>query len=70
MPDFFEPHHAYPIDRFPPKSQEDKDELQKFFGSVASPPENVKKLVSFGQVLRSEGIQKLGVYGMCWGECI
>ncbi|XP_006454589.1 hypothetical protein AGABI2DRAFT_114336 [Agaricus bisporus var. bisporus H97] len=67
MPDFFEPHQPYPIERFPPKTQEDKDELQKFFGSIASPSENTKKLISFGQALRSEGIQKLGVYGMCWG---
>lgn len=70
MPDFFEPNHPFPIEKFPPKTSEDKSELQKFFGTTASPPENVKKLVSFGEALRSEGTKKLGVYGFCWGECV
>ncbi|KAF9454996.1 dienelactone hydrolase [Macrolepiota fuliginosa MF-IS2] len=67
MPDFFEPGDPWTFDRFPPKTQGDKDALQKFFGTVASPPANVKKLASFGQALKSEGVQKLGVYGFCWG---
>jgi len=67
MPDMFEPNHPFPVEKFPPKTDEDKAELQKFFGGVASPPENVKKLVSFGQALKSDGIKKLGVYGFCWG---
>jgi len=68
MPDIFEPDHPFPIEKFPPKTNEDKAELQRFFGGVASPPENVKKLLSFSQALRSDGIKKLGVYGFCWGS--
>ncbi len=67
MPDIFEPNHPFPIDKFPPKTKEEKAELQKFFGGVASPPENAKKLLSFGKALRSDGIKRLGVYGFCWG---
>ncbi|KAF5355730.1 hypothetical protein D9756_004028 [Leucocoprinus leucothites] len=67
MPDFFEPDHPFPIEKFPPKTPEEKQELQNFFGTVASPPKNIEKLVSFGQALKSAGAQKLGVYGFCWG---
>jgi dienelactone hydrolase len=68
MPDFFEPDHPFPIEKFPPKTPEAKQELQNFFGTVANPPKNIKKLVAFGEALASTGTRKVGVYGFCWGE--
>ncbi|KXN81106.1 hypothetical protein AN958_06060 [Leucoagaricus sp. SymC.cos] len=67
MPDFFEPDHPFPIGKFPPKAPEEKQELRDFFGGVASPPKNIKKLSRFGSALKSSGAQKVGVYGFCWG---
>ena len=67
MPDFFEAGSAFPVDKFPPKSDQDKEDLQKFFGGIASPPENVKKLTAFGEHIKSQGFQKVGAYGFCWG---
>ncbi|KAJ3575922.1 hypothetical protein NP233_g796 [Leucocoprinus birnbaumii] len=67
MPDFFEPDHPFPIEKFPPKTPEAKQELQDFFGGVASPPKNIEKLVTFGKALKSAGAKQVGVYGFCWG---
>lgn len=68
MPDFFEDGEPWPVEGFPPKTDEDKQKLQDFFGGLASPPANKDKLIAFGKVLRSEGVKSLGVYGFCWGE--
>jgi len=67
MPDFFEPDGPYPVDKYPPKTDQDKADIQAFFGGIASPPANVTKLKSFGQVLKANGAQRIGVYGFCWG---
>jgi len=67
MPDFFEPAAAFPAEKFPPKTDEVKKELQAFFGGPASPPASMKKLVDLGQHLKSKGAKHLGVYGFCWG---
>ncbi|THV06104.1 hypothetical protein K435DRAFT_744436 [Dendrothele bispora CBS 962.96] len=67
MPDFFEPEGPFPIDNFPPTTDEAKQELQNFFGGIANPPETVKKLTAFGELLKSNGAKKIGVYGFCWG---
>ncbi|KAL5534503.1 hypothetical protein ACEPAG_966 [Sanghuangporus baumii] len=67
MPDFFEPDKPYPEDRFPPKSQEDKDSLQAFFAGPAKPEKAVAGLIRVGEELRKQGAQKVGAYGLCWG---
>ena len=67
MPDFFEAGSAFPVDKFPPKTDKDKEDLQNFFGGIASPPKNVEKLTAFGKHLKSERFQKVGAYGFCWG---
>ncbi|KAK0506016.1 hypothetical protein EDD18DRAFT_1121689 [Armillaria luteobubalina] len=67
MPDFFEPDSAFDISRYPPKTDEDKAAVQAFFGSTASPSAAITKLKAFGEALRGNGIQRVGVYGMCWG---
>ncbi|KAL0950700.1 hypothetical protein HGRIS_007477 [Hohenbuehelia grisea] len=67
MPDFFDPAPAFPADNFPPKTDEAKKQLQDFFGGPASPPDTMKKLVAFGNHLKSNGAKRLGVYGFCWG---
>ncbi|KAF5375018.1 hypothetical protein D9758_000097 [Tetrapyrgos nigripes] len=67
MPDFFEPNDAFPLSRFPPKTDEDKQALQDFFGGAANPPETVKKLTAFGEFLKGNGAKKVVVYGFCWG---
>lgn len=68
MPDFFEPDHSFPIEKFPPGTPEQKQELQNFFATVANPSKNTQKLLSFGQALKSAGTRKVGAYGFCWGE--
>ncbi|KAJ7462766.1 hypothetical protein B0H11DRAFT_95314 [Mycena galericulata] len=67
MPDFFEPNAPFPAENFPPTTDEGKKALQDFFGGTANPQANVKKLVAFGQTLKSGGAKKLGAYGFCWG---
>lgn len=67
MPHFFEPDQPFPIEKFPPKTQEQKQELQNFFATVASPSKNTEKLLTFGKELKSAGARKVGVYGFCWG---
>ncbi|KLO20021.1 hypothetical protein SCHPADRAFT_912270 [Schizopora paradoxa] len=67
MPDFFEPNEPFPIDKFPPKSDEDKDDLQRFFAGPAKPEKAVDNLIRFGKSLREDGKIKVGAYGMCWG---
>jgi len=68
MPDFFEPDHPFPIERFPPGTPEQKQEFHNFFATVANPSKNTQKLLSFGEVLKAAGARKVGVYGFCWGE--
>ena len=67
MPDFFEPESAFDISKFPPRHDQDKADLQAFFGGIASPPANTKKLIEFGTYLKSNGAKKVGTYGFCWG---
>jgi dienelactone hydrolase len=68
MIDIFEPHAPFEREKYPPRTDEHKAELQAFFGGVARPDVATEKLVKFGQVLRSEGAKKVGAYGMCWGK--
>ncbi|KAG6837888.1 hypothetical protein H0H93_013041 [Arthromyces matolae] len=67
MPDFFEPNAAFPAEKYPPKSDKDKTDLQDFFGGVANPAAAIEKLNNFGNVLKSTGAKNIAVYGFCWG---
>lgn len=68
MPDFFEPDGPFPSEKYPPKTDQDKADLQDFFAGIASPPIAIKKLTSFGEFLKSKGAKKVAIYGFCWGE--
>jgi dienelactone hydrolase len=67
MPDFFEPDGPFPHDPFPPTTPEGQQALQDFFGTTANPPKNVEKLIVFGNHLKSNGANNVGLYGFCWG---
>ncbi|TFY51985.1 hypothetical protein EVG20_g10752 [Dentipellis fragilis] len=67
MPDFFEPNKPWDAAEFPPKTHAQRAKLQAFFGGIASPQKNVEKLLHVGRALRGEGVQRVGVYGLCWG---
>ena len=67
MPDFFEPDKPFPVEKFPPRSQEDRDAIQAFFAGPAKPERAVDGLIRAGEALRKEGAQKVGAYGLCWG---
>jgi len=67
MPDFFEPDQPFPPEKMPPTCEQDKVDLQAFFGSIARPGVAIGKLKRFGQLLRDEGKEKIGAYGLCWG---
>jgi len=67
MPDFFENGGPWPVDNFPPKTDEDKKKLQEFFGGIASPGDNSTKLADFAKTLKKDGVKWVGTYGFCWG---
>ncbi|KAH9927519.1 Alpha/Beta hydrolase protein [Epithele typhae] len=67
MPDFFENGAPWPVDNFPPTTDEDKQKLQEFFGGLANPGENVKRLLAVADALKKDGVEFIGVYGFCWG---
>jgi dienelactone hydrolase len=66
MPDFFEPADPWPVDNFPPKTDEDKKKLQEFFGGPANPSKSVDKLKNVAEQLRKDGATKVGTFGFCW----
>lgn len=68
MPDFFGEGNTFNIEKFPPKDDNDKKDLQDFFGGVGSPPPAAAKLVDFAHVLKREGFKKIGALGYCWGN--
>ncbi|KAG6885719.1 hypothetical protein C0993_010892 [Termitomyces sp. T159_Od127] len=67
MPHFFEPKGPYPIEKFPPQNEQDKHDLQEFFGGTASPAIAIQKLTDFGTALRNNGAKNVAAYGFCWG---
>ncbi|KAI0733977.1 hypothetical protein C8Q72DRAFT_505666 [Fomitopsis betulina] len=67
MPDFFEPAGAWPQDKFPPKTDEEKARLQQFFGGTANPQNGATKLLKVGQALKQDGAKFVGAFGFCWG---
>jgi len=67
MPDFFGEGKAYPLEKFPAKTEEEKKYFQEFFAGTAGIPASTAKLVDFANVLKSEGFKKVGALGYCWG---
>lgn len=68
MPDFFEPNGPFPPEKYPPKTDQEKADLQAFFGGTASPQKAIKNLTTFGEFLKGNGAQKVVIYGFCWGQ--
>ena len=68
MPDFFGEGSAFGVEKLPPRNEQDKKDLQAFFGGIASPPSNAARLVDFANVLKGEGFKKIGAIGYCWGN--
>ncbi|GBE78460.1 hypothetical protein BKA93DRAFT_870124 [Sparassis latifolia] len=67
IPDFFEPAGPWPLEHFPPKTNEEKAGLQAFFGGPAHPQDSVAKLLTVGRALKADGAKFVGTYGLCWG---
>lgn len=67
MPDFFEGSEPWPLDKFPPTTDEDKKKLQEWFGGFANPANHVPKLAKVGEALKAEGAEFVVAYGYCWG---
>ncbi|KAM6498371.1 Alpha/Beta hydrolase fold [Amanita muscaria] len=67
MPDVFGPNKPFPIEKFPPKTPEQKAELQAFFATTANPSKAIDKIIAFGNDLKAKGRKKIGLYGFCWG---
>ena len=69
MPDFFEPADAWPVDKFPPQTDEEKGKLQQFFGGPANPQNSVTKVLKVSEALKQDGAKFVGAFGFCWGKC-
>lgn len=70
MPDFFGAADAepFPLEKFPPSSDEDKAALQDFFAGPADPARNRDALARIGRELRKAArVKRVGAYGVCWG---
>lgn len=67
MPDFFEPDPPFPSENYPPANDEQKAQLQAFFGGPAKIDKAVANVQKVGQALKGSGVTQLGVYGLCWG---
>ncbi|THH07137.1 hypothetical protein EW145_g3599 [Phellinidium pouzarii] len=68
MPDFFEGSAPFPLSKFPPQTDADKNALQAFFAGPAQPEKNIKALVRVGTALRADpDVKRIGAYGLCWG---
>ena len=67
MPDFFEGDKPWPVDRFPPSTDEDKKKFQEWFGGFANPANHIPKLIKVAQAVKEEGAEFVLGYGYCWG---
>ncbi|KAJ3556318.1 hypothetical protein NM688_g2094 [Phlebia brevispora] len=67
LPDFFEGDEPWPLDKFPPKTPEDKKKLQEWFGGFANPKNHVPKLNAVGKAVKEDGAEFVVAYGYCWG---
>ncbi|THH12836.1 hypothetical protein EW146_g7329 [Bondarzewia mesenterica] len=67
MPDVFEPHKPWDLSHFPPKTDKEHEDLQRFFGGIAKPQATVPKIERIAEALKKDGAKCLGLYGFCWG---
>ena len=67
IPDFFGG-KPFPIEKFPPKDDQAKKELEDFFNGIANPPANADRLAQFVKELKGEGYKSIGALGFCWGN--
>ena len=66
MPDFFRG-KPWPNEAFPPRNEEEGKKLQEFFSTVAEFNGRLQDLNTVTNALKSQGVQKFGLYGTCWG---
>lgn len=66
MPDFFDG-HPYPVDKFPPSTDQEKADFQVFWGGIANISNTVDKVTKFAETLKADNIKRIGLYGFCWG---
>ena len=67
MPDFFDGDEPWPLDKYPPKTDEDKKRLQDWFAGYASPKNHSPRLVAAGKAAKADGADFVIAYGYCWG---
>ena len=67
LPDFFDGDEPWPLDKFPPKTDEDKRKLQEWFGGYANPKNHVPRLIEAGKAVKDDGASFVVAYGYCWG---
>ena len=70
VPDFFGEGNAPSMDRFPPKSDEDRKYIQEFLEGPANVPATAAKTIAFANVLKSAGFKKIGALGYCFGNAL
>ena len=68
LPDFIGEGNEFKIGNFPPKTEQEKQQLQIFFAGALSPPTIAVKSDNFAKFLKSEGFKKTGALGYCWGN--
>jgi dienelactone hydrolase len=68
MPDFFGKGNEFAVEKFPARNDQDKKDLQEFFGGIANPPATARRLVEFAKVLKGKGFKKIGALGYCFGN--
>ena len=66
MPDFLRG-KPWPVEGFPPRSDEEQKKLGEWFGTIGSIPDRLKDMEGVTSALKSKGYAKLGLYGFCWG---
>ena len=69
LPDFFQGDEPWPLDKYPPKTDEDKKKLQEWFGGFANPKNHAPKLIEVGKAAKKDGAEHVIAYGYCWGMC-
>ncbi|KAG8905803.1 hypothetical protein FRB99_008228 [Tulasnella sp. 403] len=66
MPDFFRD-EPMDIALYPPKTDEAKAAIAKFFKTKGAIPDRKPEVIATVQALRAEGYTKVGLIGYCWG---
>ena len=69
MPDFVHG-EAFPIEKFPAKTDEDKAALGNFFKTTGNPETKLPEISAVCEALKKEGYGKVGVLGYCWGKFV